>query len=305
MNNTPVIHVEHLHKTYGDFTAVEDVSFEVHAGEIFGIIGPNGAGKTTITEMIEGLRQPDRGTVRVLGLDPRAQGNQLRQRIGIQLQQAVLPEKIKVWEALDLFASFYRRTTDWRALLDQWHLSEKRNATFGSLSGGQKQRLFIALALVNDPDVVFLDELTTGLDPQARRETWDHVRAIRERGKSVVLVTHFMDEAERLCDRIGLIDHGQIAALDTPLNLVQGLSAENRVRFRLNHGFDPSLLQAVRGVSRVTRDGDEIVVYGTGPLMAHVAATLAEHDLAPADLRAEQPNLEDVFLALTGHAIRN
>ena len=305
MNNTPVIHVEHLHKTYGDFTAVEDVSFEVHAGEIFGIIGPNGAGKTTITEMIEGLRQPDRGTVRVLGLDPRAQGNQLRQHIGIQLQQAVLPEKIKVWEALALFASFYRRTTDWRALLDQWHLSEKRNATFGSLSGGQKQRLFIALALVNDPDVVFLDELTTGLDPQARRETWDHVRAIRERGKSVVLVTHFMDEAERLCDRIGLIDHGQIAALDTPLNLVQGLSAEHRVRFSLNHGFDPSLLQAVRGVSRVTRDGDEIVVYGTGSLMAHVAATLAEHDLAPADLRAEQPNLEDVFLALTGHAIRN
>jgi ABC-2 type transport system ATP-binding protein len=305
MHNTPVIHVEHLHKTYGDTTAVEDVSFEVHAGEIFGIIGPNGAGKTTTTEMIEGLRRPDRGTVRVLDLDPQAQGNELRQRIGIQLQQAVLPEKIRVWEALDLFASFYRRAIDRRTLLAQWHLSEKRTATFGSLSGGQKQRLFIALALVNDPEVVFLDELTTGLDPQARRETWDHVRAIRERGKSVVLVTHFMDEAERLCDRIGIIDRGQIVALDTPLNLIHALSAENRVRFSLNHGFDPSLLQSVSGVSRVAREGDEIVVHGTGALMAHVAAALAERDLAPADLRAEQPNLEDVFLALTGHTIRD
>jgi ABC-2 type transport system ATP-binding protein len=305
MSNTSVIHVEHLHKTYGNVTAVEDISFEVYAGEIFGIIGPNGAGKTTTTEMIEGLRQPDQGTVRVLDLDPQTQGNELRQRIGIQLQQAVLPEKIKVWEALDLFASFYRRAIDWRTLLDQWHLSEKRNATFGSLSGGQKQRLFIALALVNDPDVVFLDELTTGLDPQARRETWEHIRAIRERGKSVVLVTHFMDEAERLCDRIGIIAHGRIVALDTPLNLIRALPIENRVRFSLNHGFDPSLLQSVSGVSRIAREGDEIVVYGTGPLMAHVAATLAENNLAPADLRAEQPNLEDVFLALTSHTIRD
>ena len=305
MNNTSVIHVEHLHKTYGTFTAVEDISFEVHAGEIFGIIGPNGAGKTTTTEMIEGLRRPDRGSVRVLGLDPQTQGNELRQRIGVQLQQAVLPAKIKVWEALDLFASFYRRAIDWRLLLDQWHLSEKRNATFDSLSGGQKQRLFIALALVNDPEIVFLDELTTGLDPQARRETWEHVRAIRERGKSIVLVTHFMDEAERLCDRIGIIDQGRFVALDTPLNLIQGLSAENRVRFSLNHGFDPALLRSVSGVSRVAREGEEIVVYGSGPLMAHVAAALAEYNLAPADLRAEQPNLEDVFLALTGHTIRD
>ncbi len=305
MSNTSVITVEHLHKTYGDVTAVEDVSFEVHAGEIFGLIGPNGAGKTTTTEMIEGLRQPDRGTVRVLDLDPQTQGNELRQRTGIQLQQAVLPEKIKVWEALDPFASFYRHALDWHSLLEHWHLSEKRNASFGSLSGGQKQRLFIALALVNDPEVVFLDELTTGLDPQARRETWEHIRTIRERGKSVVLVTHFMDEAERLCDRIGIIDHGQIVALDTPLNLIRSLSVENRVRFSLNHGFDPSLLKSITGVSRVAREGDEIVVYGSGPLMAHVAATLAEHDLAPTDLRAEQPNLEDVFLALTGHAIRD
>jgi ABC-2 type transport system ATP-binding protein len=305
MNNTSVIHVEHLHKMYGNFTAVEDISFEVYAGEIFGIIGPNGAGKTTTAEMLEGLRQPDRGKVRVLDLDPQTQGNELRQRIGIQLQQAVLPEKIKVWEALDLFASFYRRTIDWRTLLEQWHLSEKRQATFGSLSGGQKQRLFIALALVNDPEIVFLDELTNGLDPQARRETWDHIRAIRARGKSIVLITHFMDEAERLCDRVGIIDQGRIVALDTPLNLIQALSAENRVRFSLNHGFDPALLQSVSGVSRVVREGDEIVVYGSGPLMAHVAATLAENNLAPADLRAEQPNLENVFLALTNHTIRD
>ena len=305
MNNTPVIHVEHLHKTYGNVTAVEDVSFEVNAGEIFGIIGPNGAGKTTTSEMIEGLRRPDRGKVRVLDLDPQTHGNELRQRIGIQLQQAFLPGKIKVWEALDLFASFYRHALDWRTLLDQWHLSEKRNATFDSLSGGQKQRLFIALALVNDPEIVFLDELTAGLDPQGRRETWEHVRAIRERGKSVVLITHFMDEAERLCDRVGIIDQGRLMALDTPLNLIHALSAENRVRFSLNHGFDPALLQSVSGVSRVAREGDEIVVCGTGPLMAHVAAALAENNLAPADLRTELPNLEDVFLTLTGHAIRD
>ena len=302
--NELVIQAESLHKVYGAAVAVDDISFEVARGEIFGIIGPNGAGKTTTTEMLEGLRNPDGGRVRVLGLDPQTQGDELRQRIGVQLQQAVLPDKLKVWEALDLFAAFYRHAADWHPLLSEWGLSEKRHTAFGHLSGGQKQRLFIALALINEPEVVFLDELTTGLDPQARHETWDHIRAIRQRGATVILVTHFMDEAERLCDRIAIVDHGRIVALDTPQNLVHGLQAENRVRFGVHNGFDPAWLQTVSGVSRAVREGDEVIVYGSGPLMARVAAALAERGVTPPDLRAEQPNLEDVFLALTGRKIR-
>ena len=304
MGNQVVIQVDHLRKVYGSFTAVEDVSLEINEGEIFGIIGPNGAGKTTTTECLEGLRQPDGGTLRVLGLDPQRQGDELRQRIGVQLQQAVLPDKLKVWEALDLFATFYRRAVDWRPLLEQWGLAEKRNTMFAGLSGGQKQRLFIALSLINDPEVVFLDELTTGLDPQARRETWEHVQAIRQRGKTVLLVTHFMDEAERLCDRIGIIDHGRVVAVDTPQNLIHRVQAETRIRFGAD-GLKPESLQSISGVSRVVRDGSDMVVYGTGPLMARVAATLAERGLTPPDLRAEQPTLEDVFLALTGRKIRD
>lgn len=300
-----VIRIEHLRKTYGQTVAVDDISFDVKQGEIFGIVGPNGAGKTTAVESAMGLRQPDAGTVRVLGLDPHGQGYALRQRIGVQLQQAALPDRIKVWEALDLFAAFYQRSTDWEKLLEQWGLAEKRKATFGSLSGGQKQRLFIALALVNNPELVFLDELTTGLDPQARRATWDLIRSIREQGTTVVLVTHFMDEAERLCDRVAIIDQGRIVALDTPRKLIGDLHAGSRVRFTLDNGFNPALLEQVTGVTRVDREGSEVVVHGNGPLMAHVAAALAENAIEPADLRTEQASLEDVFLALTGRAIRD
>jgi ABC-2 type transport system ATP-binding protein len=184
-----VILAEHLHKAYGSNVAVDDISFRVDREEIFGILGPNRAGKTTTVEMVMGLRRPTTGSVRVLGLDPQRQGRQLRQLIGVQLQQAALPDRLKVWEALDLFASFYDRAVDWRALLAQWGLTEKQDTAFGRLSGGQKQRVFIALALVNDPQVVFLDELTTGLDPQARRHTWDLVRAVRDQGKTVVLAS--------------------------------------------------------------------------------------------------------------------
>jgi ABC-2 type transport system ATP-binding protein len=300
----PVIAVEHLRKAYGSTLAVDDVSFEVRPGEIFGIVGPNGAGKTTMVECVAGLRQADSGTVRVLGLDPRRQEHALRERIGVQLQQAALPDDLKVWEALDLFASFYRRPVAWPALMEQWGLAEKRSTTFTKLSGGQKQRLFIALALINDPELVFLDELTTGLDPQARHTTWDLVRAIRERGKTVVLVTHFMDEAEQLCDRIAIVDHGRIVALDTPAALIRQVQAESRVRFGVANGFDPSWLRNVPGVSQVAREGDQVVVSGGGPLMARVAVALAERNLAPPDLRSEQATLEDVFLSLTGRRIR-
>src|SRR6266704_54446 len=217
----PVIQVSAIRKTYGSTLAVDDVSFEVNDGEIFGLIGPNGAGKTTTMECIEGLRTPDRGTISVLGLDPFRHVYKLQERIGVQLQQAQLQKRIKVWEVVDLWASLYqKKAIDGENLLKQLGLADKRGAWFMNLSGGQKQRLFIALALINDPEVVFLDELTTGLDPQARRAIWDLVRGIRQRGKTVFLTTHLMEEAERLCDRVAIIDHGRIVDIDSPERLV-------------------------------------------------------------------------------------
>ncbi len=300
-----VIEVQNLRKQYGATVAVDNISFNVQQGEIFTIVGPNGAGKSTTVESVMGLRQPDGGTIRVLGLDPQKNERDLRQRIGIQLQQAALPERLKVWEALNLYSGFYDKTVPWEKLLSDWGLAEKRSTNFKNLSGGQKQRLFIALALLNDPELVFLDELTTGLDPQARRATWDAVRAIRDQGKTVVLVTHFMDEAEELADRIAIIDQGNIVALDTPQALIQNLHAETRVRFTNYNGYDPQLLRHVNGVTDVEQRGKQVIVQGNGALLAHVATALAEHNVTPTDLRVEQANLEDVFLALTGRSIRN
>jgi len=300
-----VIEVEGLRKVYGKTVAVDDVSFAVRPGEIFGVLGPNGAGKTTTVECLAGLRRPDRGRVRVLGMDPERQGAELRQRIGLQLQQAALPERIKVWEALELFASFYRHPLDRPRLLEQWGLEAKRNAAFASLSGGQRQRLFIALALVGDPELVVLDELTAGLDPQARRATWELVAAIRDAGTTVVLVTHLMDEAERLCDRVAIIDEGRIVAQGAPAELVKPLAADASVRFTATTGFDATWLQEVAGVARVIRDDQQIVVHGNGPLMARVATALAEREVDVADLRTEPRTLEDVFLAVTGRRLRD
>jgi len=299
-----VIEVSGLRKAYGPVVAVDDVSLTVRRGEIFGILGPNGAGKTTTVESIAGLRRPDAGTVRVLGLDPQVEGRHLRQRLGVQLQQATLPERLKVWEALHLFASFYDAPADWRRLLEQWDLVEKRDATFAGLSGGQRQRLFIALALVGDPEVVILDELTSGLDPQARRATWELIRAVRDTGTTVVLVTHFMDEAERLCDRLVVIDNGRVVAKGSPRELIDGLGEQTRVRFSAG-GCDLGFLEAVDGVGAVGREGAEAVVQGRGPILALVVGALAEHGIHPPDLRTEQPSLEDVFLALTGKQPRD
>src|SRR6202171_180467 len=217
----PVIAVSNLGKRYGRTVAVDDVSLEVFEGEIFGLIGPNGAGKTTTMECVEGNRVPDRGTISVLGLDPRHDANALRQRIGVQHQEAHLQKRIKVWEAVDLWRSLYTKVVDTDALLARLGLEAKRNAWFMTLSGGQKQRLFIALALIHEPEVVFLDELTTGLDPQARRAIWALVTGIRDRGTTVFLTTHLMEEAERLCDRVAIIEHGRIIELGTPVELVQ------------------------------------------------------------------------------------
>lgn len=297
-----VIEVEHLRKTYGSTVAVDDVSFDVAKEEIFGLLGPNGAGKTTTVECLQGLRRPDAGRIRVLGLDPQSEARELRRRIGSQLQESALPDRIKVWEALDLFASVVPGASDWQVLMEQWGLADKRKASFSSLSGGQRQRLFVALALVNDPEVVFLDEMTAGLDPAARRVAWDLIRTIRERGTTVVLVTHFMDEAEQLCDRVAVVDKGQIVALDTPQGLITTYASQIRVIFSTDSA-DLSWLEEIPQVRRINRHGPRVEVEGSGPVLALVAASLVDHGITPSDLRMEQPTLEDVFLALTGHDI--
>jgi len=304
-NQDRVIEVEGLVKQYPGVRAVDGVSFDIRRGEIFGMLGPNGAGKTTTIECIEGLRQPDAGSLRVLGLDPRQDGFALRERIGIQFQSAALPDHIKVWEALDLFASFYQKPTDWRALLEKMELEEKRNAPVSKLSGGQKQRVFIALALVNDPEIVFLDELTTGLDPQSRRAMWDLVWQIQAQGKTVFLTTHFMEEAERLCDRVAIIDHGKLVALDSPQALVNGLGDESRVVFESVDPVDHALFTALPGVTRVERIGERTLVYGRKDgLIGRVVNTLEGARVPFNNIHAEQPTLEDVFLKLTGKEIR-
>ena len=249
----PVIRVSGIRKAYGRTVAVDDVSFEVAEGEIFGLIGPNGAGKTTTMECVEGLRTPERGSISVLGLDPFRDVYALQKRIGVQLQEAQLQKRIKVWEAVDLWASLYRTSVDGPALLEQLGLADKRNAWFMTLSGGQKQRLFIALALINDPEVVFLDELTTGLDPQARRAIWDLVRGIRDRGKTVFLTTHLMEEAERLCDRVAIIEHGRIIDIDTPGGLVRRHCPERTVVVATAVPGAEERFGALAGVEAVTR----------------------------------------------------
>src|SRR5246500_3132907 len=250
----PIIQVSGVRKSYGATVAVHEVSFEVNEGEIFGLIGPNGAGKTTTMECIEGLRTPDGGSISVLGLDPFKDVYKLQDRIGVQLQQAQLQKRIKVWEAVDLWASLYQKNSgDGERLLEQLGLSDKRNAWFMNLSGGQKQRLFIALALINDPEVVFLDELTSGLDPQSRRAIWDLVRGIRERGKTVFLTTHLMEEAERLCDRVAIMEHGRIIDMDTPRRLVDRHCPERTVELATEDPGAEDLFWAISGIEAVTR----------------------------------------------------
>jgi ABC-2 type transport system ATP-binding protein len=301
-----VIQVSGVRKTYGRTVAVDEVSFEVNDGEIFGLIGPNGAGKTTTMECIEGLRRPDRGTISVLDLDPFRDVYKLQDRIGVQLQQAQLQKRIKVWEAADLWASLYlKKAIDGERLLEQLGLTDKRDAWFMNLSGGQKQRLFIALALVNDPEVVFLDELTTGLDPQSRRAIWDLVRGIRERGKTVFLTTHLMEEAERLCDRVAIIEHGRIIDMDTPRKLVDRHCTERTVFLDTDDPNAEELFRAIPGAEAVTRADLRFTIRGRGDdLVTEVIHCLSENRIRVTDFRTILPNLEDVFLKLTGHSIR-
>lgn len=314
MRNEEVISVEGLYKHYGDVKAVDGVSFKICKGEIFGMVGPNGSGKTTTIECIEGLRRPDTGEVQVLGLNPWDNARELRERTGIQLQSANLPRRIRVGEAMDLFAAFYPQSRDWGQLLEELDLADKRMAYFSQLSGGQQQRLFVALALINNPEIVFLDELTTGLDPRARHGIWDLIREIRIKGTTVFLTTHYMDEAEQLCDRVAILDFGRIIALDTPAQLVKELGRATRITFSLNGQtgrgdlerklFNPARIGVLDGVQRIDQEGDEVTVYGQGEGILGAVVYALESDRVPYhDLRTESADLEDVFLALTGREI--
>ncbi|WP_189335390.1 ABC transporter ATP-binding protein [Actinoplanes ianthinogenes] len=295
-----IIEVDGLIKRYGEHTAVDGVGFAVEPGEIFGILGPNGAGKTTTVECVEGLRRADGGTITVCGIDAQHDGDRLRQVLGAQLQQSELPDKLTVGEAMELYSSFYREPADWRELIDTLDLTGKLGAQFRKLSGGQKQRLSIALALVGNPQVAVLDEVTTGLDPQARRDAWELIERIRARGVTILLVTHFMEEAERLCDRLAVIDAGRLVAVDTPAGLIARVDDRRRIRFRPSAPLDHALLTALPEVVSVQRAGHQLVVTGTGNVLLAVTGVLAREQITAGDLRVEQTTLDDAFVALTG-----
>ncbi len=303
----PVITVRDLHKTYGHTHAVDGVGFEVRAGEVFGLLGPNGAGKTTTVEILEGLRKPDSGEVRVLGIDVTRNADDLKERIGVALQTAALYPKLTVVEVLDLFRSFYSRGRSSNELIDLMELGEKRSTQTQALSGGQRQRLAVALALVNDPELIFLDEPTTGLDPAARRSLWAIVESLRERGRTVLLTTHYMEEAEILCDRLAIMDHGRILEAGTVGELVSRRFHERSVRFDAIEGLDDARLAAFPGVSSLKHEDGEAIIY-TRDVPATIGALLQASEalgVEPRNLAVRAPTLEDVFLDLTGRALRD
>ena len=295
-----VITVQHLVKRYGDFVAVNDVSLSIKEGEVFGIIGPNGAGKTTAVECISGVRTPDSGSISIYGLSPHMDRNRIRQFLGVQLQESSMPPRLKAGEAVKLFASFYPNPVNPESLLETLGISDVKNSSYKKLSGGQKQRLSIALALVGNPKIAILDELTTGLDPEARRETWALIESIRDRGVTVILVTHFMDEAERLCDRLALINHGKLVVLDTP-EAIAALAGGARVRFVPSQPVDDKTLYAIPGVVEVERKERYLTVTGIGDLAATVIDSLARIGVHMSNIDARGGNLDDAFVKLTKH----
>ena len=296
----PAVEIAHLRKAYGKLVAVGDVSFSVAEGEIFGILGPNGAGKTTIVECAVGLRAPDAGTIRLLGLDPPADRDQIHQIIGVQLQASAQPPKLKVGEILDMYRSFYRDPAEVGELMEVLGLAGQRDAYYRSLSGGQRQRLSVALALIGRPKIAVLDEMTTGLDPGARRDAWKLIEGVRARGVTILLVTHFMEEAERLCDRAALVDHGRVVALDTPAGLAEAARGGKSVRFVPSAPFEDRLLSDLPEVARVDRDGRHVVVTGTGELVNAVILTLARAGVTARDVQLDSSSLDDAFVKLTG-----
>jgi ABC-2 type transport system ATP-binding protein len=298
VNAAPAVTVEHLVKRYGHVVAVNDVSLSIHEGEIFGIIGPNGAGKTTTVECISGLRAPDSGSISVYGLSPRKDRDAMREFVGVQLQESALPPRLRVGEAVRLFASFYSNPVDPDQLLESLGMKQIVNSPFKNLSGGQKQRLSIALALVGNPRLAILDELTTGLDPEARRETWSLIERMRDRGVTVILVTHFMDEAEKLCDRLALINHGTVIALDTP-EAIAARAGGSRVRFVPSQPVDEQTLRAIPGVNEIERKERYVTVTGTGDLAGSLINALAGAGVRVSEVEARTGNLEDAFIKLT------
>jgi ABC-2 type transport system ATP-binding protein len=302
----PIIQVEDLYKSYGTVEAVRGVSFAVEEGEVFGLLGPNGAGKTSCVEILEGLRTPDRGTVRVCGLNPESSGDQFKEKIGAVLQSTSLPDKLRVGEALELFAQFYRKRANTDELLRRFQLDEKRTAFYSHLSGGQKQRLALAMALVNDPDVVFLDEPTAGLDPQVRREIYDIIEELKRGKKTVLLTTHYIEEAERLCDRVAIVDHGRVIAQGTPRELKQRSAGTTRIEVRLARPLTNGLLGRLDGVSDCREFDGTYVVHSARPpqtIVALVKQLEAENNELQS-LEMFSPSLEDVFIELTGRRLR-
>jgi ABC-2 type transport system ATP-binding protein len=296
----PAVEIKHLRKTYGPLVAVDDVSLSVAEGEIFGILGPNGAGKTTTVECAIGLRNADAGTIRLLGLDPQTDRDELHEIVGVQLQSGALPGKLRVGEILDEYRSFYREPADVDELTEVLGLGAKRGDYYKSLSGGQRQRLSVALALIGRPKVAVLDEMTTGLDPQARRDTWELIEGIRARGVTIVLVTHFMEEAERLCDRVALIDSGRVVALDTPAALAERARGGRTVRFLPSAPFDDQLLTGLPEVTGLEHRGQHVVVTGSGELVNAVILSLHAAGVTARDVQLDSSNLEDAFVKLTG-----
>jgi len=305
-NMSKVVEVEGLVKSYGSLTAVDGVSFSVDEGEVFGVLGPNGAGKTTTVEMIEGLRKPDRGSIRILGIDALDQPDRIKELIGVQLQTTSLYDRIRVGEAVDLFGGYYNTAIPTARLLEEVSLTDKADSYVSELSGGQRQRLALALALVNDPTVVFLDEPTTGLDPQARRSVWATIADLRQKGKTIILTTHYMEEAEELCRRVAIMDHGKIIALDTPDALIASAGLDSRIEIQHAPEALRSLLNQADLPVRISEDGGTMLLHTgrSSQVLKEVTRIAAEHDIELDSISVRRATLEDVFLALTGRQLR-
>jgi ABC-2 type transport system ATP-binding protein len=308
VNDTAIL-VRGLHKTYGDVKAVRGIDFEVKTGEVFGLLGPNGAGKTTTIEILEGLRPRTSGEVKVLGMDPAQQSRQIKDRIGVCLQTTNLPEKMTVGEAIELFAAFYSRNTDPGALLDRLQLREKRDAFYTTLSGGQKQRLALALAMVNDPQLVFLDEPTTGLDPQVRLEIHSLIQELRDARRTILLTTHYIEEAERLCDRVAIIDHGRIIAMGTPREIQARTLGQSLIELHTEQPLPANGMPAFAGVEKIVLSEDRRSLTAWSPKPARTLVDLVkwvdQEGVELEDIHLKRPTLEDVFIELTGKRLRD
>jgi ABC-2 type transport system ATP-binding protein len=301
------IEIEGLTKKYGDLIAVNNVSFEIEKGEIFGLLGPNGAGKTTTVEMIEGLRKPDGGTIKVYDIDVRKDVEKVKEIIGVQLQSTTIYDKIRVGEAIDLFGGYYRKCMPTTEILNIVSLNDKKDSFVHTLSGGQKQRVALALALVNDPEVLFLDEPTMGLDPQARRNVWEIIEGLGGKGKTIILTTHYMEEAERLCGRVGIIDHGKIIALDSTRDLIAQQKLESAIEFTASGHVPDEFFEKLDGVSKVSRDGNDFVLQTreSSRVLGQLTRLSEASGIILGNISVRKATLEDVFLSLTGRRLRN